>query len=150
MEKKQQKIIILVITIFVVLPLLAFAVYKLTTHNASNGQNNKLPPVSNDGTSQPLPNRSNKDLIDAAAKDTNLNDGNGNPIFTIDRTIHPQAGWYIATIYLSYDTHKTNPAKIILRDYPGYGLRLVLGPGSAFSATEIKQAGIPDQVAKDI
>jgi hypothetical protein len=98
------------------------------------------------------PKRSNEQLMTSIT--TSLPqylDDNGKPTITILRSSHPHPNWYIAVIILNGDT-SDNYAKVLINDpyESASGLRVVLGPGTAFTTDDTNGKGIPDSVLKDL
>ena len=102
-------------------------------------------------TSEKLPTRTTTNLSTAITQQSTNLANDGKPVFTIDNVARPQDGWYVVTMYLQSDIEKTNPAKILLQDMGGKeGLRVIIGPGTAFPPEETQAYNIPGPVATEL
>lgn len=98
------------------------------------------------------PERSTQELLNVIVRDnSNLKDSHGQPVIDIVSSERVSTNWYAIKIKLKNDT-SDNYARVLLKDpVVDVGqVTVVAGPGTTFSASNLRSLGVPDEVITKI
>jgi hypothetical protein len=138
-SKKRNLIIIASIVIFVIAPIVIYAVTR---------QTNQTTPQPDTSVSTA---RSNQEITSAIITDQPGLANNGQPIFAIQHVSRIEERWYIVTIRNNDDPEGLNAAKVLLRDQgKDQGLTMLLGPGTSFPSEVTQSLDLPGPVAEEL